>query len=64
VPDRAVKTGAWLVSERGPVTVTLEAVGEAAGAPCIAIRYSAPAGLGYPMVVYVARYCRGDIPAA
>jgi hypothetical protein len=31
VPDRAVEAGAWLVSERGPATVTLEAVAEAAG---------------------------------
>jgi hypothetical protein len=31
VPDRAVEAAAWLVSERGPVTVTLEAVAEAAG---------------------------------
>lgn len=31
VPGRAVEAGAWLVSERGPATVTLEAVAEAAG---------------------------------
>jgi hypothetical protein len=30
VPDRTVEAGAWLVSERGPATVTLEAVTEAA----------------------------------
>ena len=31
LPDRAVKAGAWLVSERAPATVTLEAVAETAG---------------------------------
>jgi hypothetical protein len=31
VPDRAVEAGAWLVSERGRATGTLEAVAEAAG---------------------------------
>ena len=31
MPDRAVKAGAWPFSDRGPVTVTLEAVAEAAG---------------------------------
>ena len=31
VPDRAVEAGAWLVSECGLATVTLEAVAEAAG---------------------------------
>jgi len=31
VPDRAVEAGAWLVSERGRATVTLEAVAGAAG---------------------------------
>jgi hypothetical protein len=31
VPDCAVEAGAWLVSERGPATVTLEAVAESAG---------------------------------
>ena len=31
MPDRAVEARAWLVSERGPATVTLEAVAEAAG---------------------------------
>lgn len=31
VPDRVVEAGPWLVSERGPATVTLEAVAEAAG---------------------------------
>ena len=31
MPDRAVEAGAGLVSERGPATVTLEAVAEAAG---------------------------------
>jgi hypothetical protein len=31
MPDRTVEAGAWLVSERGPATVTLEAVAESAG---------------------------------
>src|SRR5262245_66221703 len=31
VRDRAIEAGAWLVSERGPATVTLDAVAEAAG---------------------------------
>jgi AcrR family transcriptional regulator len=39
VPDRAVEAGARLVSERGPATVTLEAVAEAAGR-CVHGRYS------------------------
>jgi AcrR family transcriptional regulator len=39
VPDRAVEAGARLVSERGPATVTLEAVAEAASR-CVHSRYS------------------------
>ena len=39
MPHRAVEAGAWLASERGPATVTPEAVAEAAGR-CVHGRYA------------------------